>query len=119
MPRHPPAPQPTSSSSTATNACTNGNPTPTHPCGGNNRPRLRRPSRPSESPAPVETDAERWSVEEPRRPRDAPPRTIVHHSSCFTIQGPAELTTAQAARALRRPGAKACPACGADRLAAH
>ncbi|TVL87785.1 hypothetical protein CD790_32910 [Streptomyces sp. SAJ15] len=61
-------------------------------------------------------DTERWSVEEPRRSADAPPRTIVHRDGCFTARGPAKLTTAQALAALRRPGAEACPACGAERL---
>ncbi|MET9646266.1 DUF6233 domain-containing protein [Streptomyces syringium] len=46
-----------------------------------------------------------------------PDRSTAHHSSCFTTpRGPAELTTAQAVEALRRPGAVACEVCGADRL---
>ncbi|WP_420823939.1 DUF6233 domain-containing protein [Streptomyces roseifaciens] len=43
-------------------------------------------------------------------------RSVLHHASCFTAQGPADLTTDQAFEALRRPGAQACEMCGADQL---
>ncbi|MEU1377993.1 DUF6233 domain-containing protein [Streptomyces triculaminicus] len=68
-----------------------------------------------------EDGSDRWSVQHLRYAYDstAPRPVVVHHSSCFAAKGPAELSTAQAVEALRRPGAKACDMCGADRLLAR
>ncbi|GHC57558.1 DUF6233 domain-containing protein [Streptomyces cinnamoneus] len=64
---------------------------------------------------------DRWKVQRPRHPYNdpGPRRTVIHHETCFTTPDPAELTTAQALAALRRPGAEACTVCGADQLTAR
>ncbi|MFI0915570.1 DUF6233 domain-containing protein [Streptomyces abikoensis] len=64
--------------------------------------------------------SDRWKITYPRHPYNAtgPRRSVLHHASCFTAQGPADLTTDQALEALRWPGAQACEMCGADQLTA-
>ncbi|MFV8133216.1 DUF6233 domain-containing protein [Streptomyces syringium] len=92
------------------------------------KPTAPPPAEPRDEPGKAEgagwpqvrgDDTDRWKVDQPRyvHTQTGPRRTVVHHSTCFTApRGPAELTTAQAVEALRRPGAVACEVCGADRL---
>ncbi|MEU3356130.1 DUF6233 domain-containing protein [Streptomyces sp. NPDC037389] len=63
--------------------------------------------------------SDRWKITYPRHPYNAtgPRPSVLHHASCFTAQGTADLTTDQALEALSRPGAQACEMCGADQLA--
>ncbi|MFF4227399.1 DUF6233 domain-containing protein [Streptomyces abikoensis] len=96
----------------------------------------RRPATPPPPPPARETAADgssgagwpqvrgdgsdRWKITYPRHSYNAhgPRRSVLHHASCFTAHGTADLTTDQALEALRRPGAQACEMCGADQLTA-
>jgi len=61
--------------------------------------------------------ADEWRVQRERRSagtRIYP--TTVHHYECFITGGSEKLTAEQARAALRRPRARACTLCGAERL---
>ncbi|MCC2280528.1 DUF6233 domain-containing protein [Streptomyces sp. ET3-23] len=72
----------------------------------------------SQAPDAPAADTDRWKIQQMRRAYDStgPRRTVVHHQDCWMERGPADLTTEQAVKALRRPGAEPCEACGAGRL---
>ncbi|MCD9145733.1 DUF6233 domain-containing protein [Streptomyces albireticuli] len=108
------------------------------PCGGNPAiARARTGRRPAAPPPPPRTrgsadgggsgagwpqvpgdGSDRWKITYPRHPYNATAsrRSVLHHASCFTAQGPADLTTDQALEVPRRPGAQACEMCGAEQL---